>query len=218
MEKNHIRNEPLKLSTLKIYWYGLALKNKLRTMNSQKMALAGLVATSLLGFRATDHRTSYKRFFHKELDGPVYIVVVKSTHELKVYDKDGWYATYPVVFGSKSLDDKMMEGDRRTPEGTYHIASKRPHEKWDKMMDIDFPTKVDIEKFNERKAKGIIPKNAKIGGGIAIHGTWPHDEMAIDLMQNWTNGCISLKNEDVDELYDMLPIGTSVQILKEEKQ
>ena len=35
-------------------------------------------------------------------------------------------ATYPVVFGSKSLDDKMMEGDRSTPEGTYHIASKRP--------------------------------------------------------------------------------------------
>jgi lipoprotein-anchoring transpeptidase ErfK/SrfK len=63
-----------------------------------------------------------------------------------------------------------------------------------------------------RKAKGLIPKNAKIGGGIAIHGTWPHDDIAVDLYQNWTNGCIALKNEDVDELYELLPIGTQVLI------
>jgi len=186
-------------------------------MNFQKMTLAGMIAVSLLGFRETDNRTSYKRFFHRHLTGQAYIIVVKTTYELKVYDQDGWYGTYPVVFGSKSLDDKMMEGDRRTPEGSYHIASKRPHEKWDKMMLIDFPTKPDMDKFNERKAKGLIPKNAKIGGGIAIHGTWPHDDMAVDLFQNWTNGCIALKNEDVDELYDMLPIGTTVQIVREEK-
>ncbi|HEY4935440.1 MAG TPA: L,D-transpeptidase [Puia sp.] len=186
-------------------------------MNFQKMLLAGMIAVSLLGFRETDNRTSYKRFFNRQLGEKVYIVVVKSNYELKVYDEDGWFGTYPVVFGSKSLDDKMMEGDRRTPEGTFHIASKRPHEKWDKMMLIDFPTKSDIDKFNERKAKGLIPRKAKIGGGIAIHGTWPHDDMAVDLFQNWTNGCIALKNEDVDELYDMLPIGTTVQIVKEEK-
>lgn len=184
----------------------------------QKMGLAGMVAVSLLGFRNTDNRTSNKRFFHQQLAGTVYIIVFKSTYELKVYDQDGWYGTYPVVFGSKSMDDKMMEGDRKTPEGTFHIASKRPHEKWDKMMLIDFPTQTDIEKFNERKAKGLIPKNAKIGGGIAIHGTWPHDEMAVDLYQNWTNGCIALKNSDVDELYDMLPVGTTVTIMKEEKE
>jgi murein L,D-transpeptidase YafK len=186
-------------------------------MNFQKMLLAGMTAVSLLGFRETDNRTSSKRFFHGQLGGQVYVVVVKSNYELKVYDEDGWFATYPVVFGSKSLEDKMMEGDRRTPEGTFHIASKRPHEKWDKMMLIDFPTKSDVDKFNERKARGLIPKYAKIGGGIAIHGTWPHDDLAVDLFQNWTNGCIALKNEDVDELYDLLPVGTSVQIVKEEK-
>jgi len=109
----------------------------------------------------------------------------------------------------------MMEGDRKTPEGIYHIASKRPHEKWDKMMLIDFPTKSDLDKFNRRKAKGLIPRGAKIGGGIAIHGTWPHDDMAVDLFQNWTNGCIALKNEDVDELYDLLPVGTEVRIVRD---
>ena len=185
-------------------------------MNFQKMLLAAMISVSLLGFRSTDNRSAKKRFFHRHLTGNTYVLVVKSTYELQVYDQDGWYATYPAVFGSKSLDDKMMEGDRKTPEGVYHIASKRPHEKWDKMMLIDFPTKPDLEKFNERKANGLIPRNAKIGGGIAIHGTWPHDDMAVDLYQNWTNGCIALKNEDIEELYDMLPIGTQVTIVKED--
>lgn len=185
-------------------------------MNFQKMLWAAMISVSLLGFRSTDHRSVRKRFFHRHLTGNTYVLVIKSTYELQVFDQDGWYATYPAVFGSKSLDDKMMEGDRKTPEGVYHIASKRPHEKWDKMMVIDFPTKPDLEKFSERKAKGLIPRNAKIGGGIAIHGTWPHDDMAVDLYQNWTNGCIALKNEDIEELYDILPIGTQVTIVKED--
>jgi len=184
-------------------------------MKSRKTLLYCFAAICLLGFREVDNRTSTKRFFHRKLEGPSYVLIIKSTYELKVYDQDGWYATYPVVFGSKSLDDKMMEGDRKTPEGIYHIASKRPHEKWDKMMLIDFPTKSDLDKFNRRKAKGLIPRGAEIGGGIAIHGTWPHDDMAVDLFQNWTNGCIALKNEDVDELYDLLPVGTEVRIVRD---
>ncbi len=181
-------------------------------MKLRTLVLAGLAMTSLMAFREASSRTSVRRFFHRELVGAVHIIVIKSTYELKVYDQDGWYGTYPVVFGSKSLDDKMYEGDRKTPEGTYHIATKRPHEKWDKMMVMDFPLASDLEKFKERRAKGLIPKGAKIGGGIAIHGTWPHDDMAVDLFQNWTNGCVALKNEDVDELYPMLPVGTEVTI------
>ena len=129
-----------------------------------------------------------------------------------MYDKDGWFATYPAVFGSKSLDDKMMQGDRLTPEGTFHIVSKRPHDKWDKIMDLDYPTPADIAKFKQRKAAGKIPQMAKIGDGIAIHGTWPHDDNAVDAYQMWTNGCVSLKNEDMDELYNIVPIGTKVII------
>ncbi|MBS1916211.1 MAG: L,D-transpeptidase [Bacteroidetes bacterium] len=184
-------------------------------MDAKKVFLLGLLSLSLFAFRDADpRRVSHKNIFRHKLESDVYIVVIKSSYELQVYDKEGWYATYPVVFGSKSLEDKMMEGDRKTPEGTYHIISKRRHEKWDKMMDIDYPTKADYEKFNDRKAKGLIPKNAKIGNGIAIHGTWQHDEHVVDMYQNWTNGCISLKNEDVDELYDLVPVGTKVIIKK----
>jgi len=185
-------------------------------MGAKKIILFLLLSTTVFAFKDASMRRIKKNPFHRTLstDADVYIIIVKSDYELKLYDKEGWYATYPVVFGSKSLGDKMIAGDRKTPEGTYHIVSKRRHEKWDKMMDIDYPTKADYEKFNDRKAKGLIPKNAKIGNGIAIHGTWQHDEHVVDMFQNWTNGCISLKNEDVDELYELVPIGTKVIIQK----
>lgn len=181
-------------------------------MTSRNLLLGSLLAIALFSFRDPHHRASSRRFFHSITDGDVYIVVIKSNYELQVYDKDGWYATYPAVFGSKSLDDKMIQGDRKTPEGTFHIISKRPHEKWDKIMDLDYPTAADISKFNERKAKGMIPKTAKIGDGIAIHGTWAHDDNAVDAYQMWTNGCISLKCEDMDEVYKIAPVGTKVII------
>lgn len=177
------------------------------------LAVLTIATLGLFAFSKAENKHSVKhRFFNDELTGKPYIIIDKSDYELRVYDDNGWYATYPVVFGSKNLDDKMLEGDRKTPEGTYHIASKRPHEKWDKMMLLDYPTKADYAKFNERKAKGLIPKGAKIGGGIGIHGTWQRDDMAVDFFQNWTNGCISLKNEEVDELYSLIPIGTPVTI------
>jgi len=166
----------------------------------------------LFGFRNAHSRSVRKSFFNRQLDGEVYILVIKSSYELQIFDQDGWYATYPAVFGSKSLDDKMVQGDRKTPEGTFHILSKRPHEKWDKIMDLDYPTASDRAKFNQRKAQGLIPKSARIGDGIAIHGTWPHDEVAVDAYQNWTNGCVSLKCEDMDEVYTMAPVGTKVII------
>jgi len=181
-------------------------------MTPRKLILSSLFLLALFSFRDAHHRSSSKRFFHHFVDGDVYIVVVKSNYELQVYDKDGWYATYPAVFGSKSLDDKMIQGDRKTPEGEYHIVSKRPHEKWDKIMDLDYPNPQDIAKFNERKAQGLIPKNAKLGDGIAIHGTWPHDDNAVDNYQMWTNGCVSLKNEDMEEVYKIAPVGTKVII------
>ena len=147
-------------------------------------------------------------------EGTIYIIIDKSDYELQVYDDKGWYATYPVVFGSTSLDDKQMEGDKKTPEGSFKIISKKLHPKWDRFIMLDYPTKESYEKFNERKQRGEIPRNATIGGGVGIHGTWPHEDYQVDKYKNWTNGCIALKNEDVEDLYDYLPVGTKVTIRK----
>lgn len=58
-----------------------------------------------------------------------YIIVDKSDYELKVYDDEGWYATYPIVFDSKDLSDKMKEGDKRTPDGEFKVIIKKMHPK-----------------------------------------------------------------------------------------
>jgi murein L,D-transpeptidase YafK len=144
--------------------------------------------------------------------GSVYVIIDKSDYELSVYDEKGWYATYPVVFGNSSLSDKKMEGDKNTPEGSFRIASKRVHDKWHRFLALDYPTKESWDKFNQRKSRGEIPSSARIGGGIGIHGTWPHEDFQIDRYKNWTLGCISMKNEDVEDFYRYAQVGTKIII------
>ncbi len=145
-------------------------------------------------------------------DSPYYIVIDKTRYELNVFDTKGWLVTYPVVFGNTDLRDKLYAGDKKTPEGTFTIVEKKTHPKWDRFMMLDYPTKESYNKFNERKTKGVVPADAKIGGGIGIHGTWPHEDFQIDRFRNWTDGCISMRNKDVEELYNIVPVGTKVMI------
>lgn len=184
---------------------------------SSFIAIGGLLLTNK-SEKETVTFTSYKvSTARKSLEKPVSpmrIVIDKSDYELHVYDAKGWYATYPVVFGADPLKDKKMEGDRCTPEGEFKILSKRPHEKWSRFMLLDYPTQETLVKFNQRKQRGEIPKNATPGGGVGIHGVFPHEDFVIDRYKNWTLGCISLKNTDVQELYSYIPIGTPVTIKK----
>src|SRR5665647_1155845 len=101
------------------------------------------------------------------IDNPYYIIISKKNYELKVYDDEGWYATYPCVFGSSDIRDKYMEGDKRTPEGKFKVLLKKINPKWGYELLLDYPNQQSFEKFRERKAEGIIPRNAKIGSGIA---------------------------------------------------
>lgn len=143
---------------------------------------------------------------------PYYIIIDKSDYELKVYDDEGWYATYPIVFGSKDLSDKMREGDKRTPTGTFKVILKKIHPKWGQELLLDYPTEESYRKFTARKAQGLIPKNASIGGGIAIHATRPEEEWTVDKYYNWTDGCVSVKYSEMKDLYSSIPVGTKVTI------
>lgn len=184
-----------------------------------------ILSSVLLGsslFLADNHHkenTSSNKIFKRNTTGElpvgvISIIIDKSDYELSVYDEEGWYATYPVVFGNNSLDDKKMEGDKKTPEGNFKIISKKVHDKWYRFLAIDYPTKESWEKFNQRKQRGEIPASARIGGAIGIHGTWPNDDFVVDKYKNWTLGCIAMKNEDVLEVYGYTPIGTKVTIRK----
>src|ERR1700691_4454234 len=96
-------------------------------MTTRKLILGSLLAVALLSFRDAHHRAVNRRFFHPAPEGEVYIIVIKSNYELQLYDKDGWYATYPAVFGSKSLDDKIVGGPRTAPQLNFHIGRQRRH-------------------------------------------------------------------------------------------
>ena len=147
-------------------------------------------------------------------DNPYYIIISKKSYELRVYDDKGWYATYPCVFGSNDFRDKYMSGDKRTPEGNFKIIVKRNNAKWKYELLLDYPNPDSYKKFDERKQEGLIPKNAQIGGGIAIHATRPQEEWTVDYYQNWTDGCVSLKYSEAEDLYNYIPVGTPVTIEK----
>jgi murein L,D-transpeptidase YafK len=162
-------------------------------------------------FKVRDPNGSNRRDLIKT--GNAYSIIIdKSDYELKVYDEEGWYATYPIVFGSKDLGDKMREGDKRTPNGQFRIIQKKMHAKWAYELLLDYPNEACIQRFNDRKQRGLLPKDAKIGGGIAIHATRPQEEWTVDNFYNWTDGCISVKYSEMKDLYNYIPVGTTVTI------
>lgn len=148
----------------------------------------------------------------KDIETEYYIIIDKSDYELKVYDEEGWYATYPIVFGSKDLGDKMKEGDKKTPDGQFKVIQKKIHPKWSYELLLDYPNQTSIQRFNERKQRGLLPKNARIGNGIAIHATRPQEEWTVDNFYNWTDGCVSVKYSEMKDLYSYIPVGTPVTI------
>lgn len=137
------------------------------------------------------------------------IRVFKSKFRMQVYHKGHILTAYKCVFGPVHLQQKEMEGDRRTPEGTFTILSLKEHEKWDKFMLLDYPNEESKRNFELNKSKGLIPPSARIGGFVGIHGIWPNGDNVIDLKHNWTDGCVSLKNKDVEELSKIVKPGVT---------
>lgn len=107
-----------------------------------------------------------------------------------------------------------MQGDQCTPEGTFTIRDYYPHKSWSKFIWIDYPNEASWEKHAFAKEKGQIPEDAKIGGEIGIHGVPEGYDYAIRDKYNWTLGCISLTNKDVNEIYTYVFTGMVVTISK----
>lgn len=119
---------------------------------------------------------------------------------------------YRAVFGPDRLKDKMREGDRCTPEGWFKIVSKKEHSNWQKFILINYPNEQSYEKFNDRKKQGLIPPSANIGGAVGIHGTFKSGVKMVDWGMGWTDGCIALKPEDIEDLYQFVWSGTRVYV------
>ncbi len=141
--------------------------------------------------------------------------VVKSKYRLHVYYKGKILTMYKSVFGPDPLKQKQQEGDRRTPEGTFTILDIKKHDKWDMFLLLDYPNKESYCNFEKCKSTKEIPESARIGGSVGIHGIWPKGDNVIDLKHNWTDGCVALKNKDVEELAKIVKPGvTKITILR----
>jgi murein L,D-transpeptidase YafK len=142
------------------------------------------------------------------------LLIDKSDYRLYVRFNEQILKEYPVVFGKNTNDDKLRQGDNCTPEGNFHMISKYPHKEWSKFIWINYPNSDSWKKHNSAIDQGRIPKDAAIGGEVGIHGVPEGMDFLIDKKYNWTLGCISLKNKDVDELYPFITKNTLIEIRK----
>ncbi len=148
------------------------------------------------------------------LKDQVTVLVDKSKYNVQVYYRKHMIRNYKATFGPNPKQDKCMEGDRCTPEGWFTITNKNPTSKYTKFLGLNYPNDSATARFSRLKAQGILPKSARIGSDIGIHGIWQGGDELIELGVGWTDGCVALKNRDVEELFTMVGIGTRVYIRK----
>jgi murein L,D-transpeptidase YafK len=143
------------------------------------------------------------------------VTIFKRRHEFIVYYKGRMFKTYRAVFGrSFEPGTKLWEGDRRTPEGVYTIIGKHPSRRWQWFLTLNYPNIIDMRRYDQLRDGGVVPveegRPVGVGGRIGIHGT--DNPLLNSGNVNWTTGCISVDNHDIDSLYKLLPVGTVVII------
>ena len=147
------------------------------------------------------------------------IVIKKAKKKLFLYSEEKLLRTYPVKLGFNPVGSKIRQGDKCTPEGSYYVCMKNPRSKYHLSLGLSYPsiedaerglaqkliTKGDHDRIIERISKKSIPPwDTPLGGEIFIHGggeTW-----------DWTYGCVALRNQDIEELFKVVTVGTQVVI------
>ena len=147
------------------------------------------------------------------------IVIKKAKKKLFLYSEEKLLRTYPIKLGFNPVGDKVRQGDKRTPEGSYYICMKNPRSKYYLSLGLSYPsiedakrgleqkliTRNDYDRIIERISKKSIPPwDTPLGGEIFIHGggeTW-----------DWTYGCVAMCNKDIEELFKVIALGTQVVI------
>ena len=134
------------------------------------------------------------------------LVVYKSKHQLLAYSRGKLLKTYTMAVGLQPVGAKQYEGDRKTPEGIYYINDKNPNSGWHKNLGISYPNQNDIK---IAKQLGKSP-----GGNIKIHGLQNKRGYIgkFHRWNDWTLGCIAVTNQEMDELYRFVTVGTKIEI------
>lgn len=134
------------------------------------------------------------------------ILVEKKERRLTLFSKGEVIKTYKIALGGDPVGPKERQGDNKTPEGTYIIDSRNRVSGYHRSLRISYPNEKDQTRAKEL---GVSP-----GGDIMIHGiknglTWVG---ASHIEVDWTKGCIAVSDEEMDEIYKLVPNGTIVEI------
>lgn len=130
---------------------------------------------------------------------------------------------FRVVLGPAPRMAKEKQGDGRTPVGRYYVSDKLPASRFRRFLGISYPNPDDAERgyasrlinANEwadiffANLRGSIPSwRTALGGRVGIHGFGGRPLVPID----WTEGCVAVSDEEIDFLYERVPVGTTVII------
>lgn len=134
------------------------------------------------------------------------VKVDKSKRRLYLMANQEVIREYRIALGANPKGHKQIEGDKRTPEGFYRIIEKNERSNFHRSLRIDYPNEYDSSRAY---SQGKSP-----GGDIMIHGLKNGETKSASYIQSfdWTDGCIALKNHEIDELFDMIEVGTPIQI------
>lgn len=124
------------------------------------------------------------------------IEVDKTNNTLTVYNHGEFFKRYPVRTGRYEY---------LTPVGEYKIISKKKDPQWNDPQTHRVVPPGDPENELGTRWMGFQ------GSSLGIHGTI-HPET---IGSYASNGCVGLLKEDVEELYDLIQIGTPVKIFGE---
>jgi len=138
------------------------------------------------------------------------VIIKKSTRMLYLSANGKIYKKYHISLGIVPTGAKEIEGDMRTPEGIYILDWRQESKLYNKSIHISYPNKKDIAKAKEL--------NASAGGMIMIHGTpsnWSLSPIGdwLPMLLDWTEGCIALSNDDMEEVWEQTTKGTAVYIV-----
>ena len=151
------------------------------------------------------------------------IEVWKSRHALELRDGSLTVRRFEVALGIVPKAPKRMRGDLRTPVGRYYVTEKRPSRRFHRFLGISYPNITDAERgYRDRlidaqqwgdiffaNLRGEMPTSrTPLGGLVGIHGWGSRPRLKVD----WTEGCIAVGDDEIDFLYDRVPVGTPVLI------
>ncbi|WP_092105795.1 L,D-transpeptidase family protein [Pontibacter chinhatensis] len=134
------------------------------------------------------------------------LVVLKSERKILAYSDGKLMKTYTIALGRTPVGDKEYEGDKKTPEGRYYINDKNPNSAYHKNLGVSYPNEDDIR---HARSLGKSP-----GGDIKIHGLRNGTGFISKFHRwwDWTLGCLALTDNEMDELYSAVPVGTPIEI------